>query len=229
MCFLPQGLRKDGGKTVFEKSWERLTTGEKDTFRRLVNSLLGHTFLTAEQYDFEEGMTRINKDYLFVERHFELFREYLDYAGFMLRRDSGYGEIYLESQSDANRVKFDKLTTLMVYTLRLIYEEEREKLTLSREVFLTTGDLVHKMVSIGAIRKKPANIVLHESLRMLHHFRIVEKMDGPWENADTRLLILPVILFIVSNEQISNMHKLVEDEGFLSETDEKELSEAEEE
>ena len=23
----------------------------------------------------------INKDYLFVERHFELFREYLDYAG----------------------------------------------------------------------------------------------------------------------------------------------------
>lgn len=81
MCFLPQGLRKDGGKTVFEKSWERLTTGEKDTFRRLVNSLLGHTFLTAEQYDFEEGMTRINKDYLFVERHFELFREYLDYAG----------------------------------------------------------------------------------------------------------------------------------------------------
>jgi hypothetical protein len=174
-------------------------------------------------------MTRINKDYLFVERHFELFREYLDYAGFMLRRDSGYGVIYLESQSDANRVKFDKLTTLMVYTLRLIYEEEREKLTLSREVFLTTGDLVHKMVSIGAIRKKPANIALHESLRMLHHFRIVEKMDGPWENADTRLLILPVILFIVSNEQISNMHKLVEDEGFLSETDEKELSEAEEE
>ena len=66
---------------MFEKSWERLTTGEKDTFRRLVNSLLGHTFLTAEQYDFEEGMTRINKDYLFVERHFELFREYLDYAG----------------------------------------------------------------------------------------------------------------------------------------------------
>lgn len=214
---------------MFEKAWERLTGAEKDTFRRLVNSLLGHTFLTVEQYDFEEGVTRINKDYLFVERHFEMFREYLDYAGFMLQRDSGYGVIYLGSQFDANRARFDKLTTIMVYTLRLIYEEEREKLTLSKEVFLTTGELVHKMISIGAIRKKPANAVLHESLRQLHHFRIVEKMEGAWENADTRLLILPVILFIVSNEQISNMHKLVEEEGSLSESEEDEITEAEEE
>ena len=198
---------------MFEKSWEGLGSTDKEQFARLVNILLGHTFLTVEIYDFEENVTRINKDYLFVERHFEMFREYLNYAGFSLERDSGYGVIYLTSRYDANRVKFDKLTTLMVYTLRLVYEEEREKLTLSKEVFLTTGDLVHKMISIGALRRKPPNAALHESLRTLHHFRIVDKMEGAWENASTRLLILPVILFIVSNEQISNMHKLVEEDG----------------
>ena len=198
---------------MFEKSWEGLGSTDKEQFARLVNILLGHTFLTVEIYDFEENVTRINKDYLFVERHFEMFREYLNYAGFSLERDSGYGVIYLTSRYDANRVKFDKLTTLMVYTLRLVYEEEREKLTLSKEVFLTTGDLVHKMISIGALRRKPSNAALHESLRTLHHFRIVDKMEGAWENASTRLLILPVILFIVSNEQISNMHKLVEEDG----------------
>ena len=207
---------------MFEKSWEGLGSTEKEQFARLVNILLGHTFLTVEIYDFEENVTRINKDYLFVDRHFEMFREYLDYAGFSLERDSGYGVIYLTSRYDANRVKLDKLTTLMVYTLRLIYEEEREKLTLSKEVFLTTGDLVHKMITIGAIRRKPSNAALHESLRTLHHFRIVEKMEGAWENASTRLLILPVILFIVSNEQISNMHKLVEEDAMPQDVEETE-------
>ena len=210
---------------MFEKSWERLTSAEKEQFSHLINVLLGHTFLTVELYDFDEGVTRVNKDYLFVERHFELFREYLDYAGFTLERDTGYGVISLKSRYDANRVRFDKLTTLMVYTLRLIYEEEREKLTLSKEVFLTTGDLVHKMISIGALKRKPPNAALHDSLRTLHHFRILEKMEGSWESAETRLLILPVILFIVSNEQISNMHRLLEEDSTGMEREEDETEE----
>ena len=198
---------------MFERAWEKPSSQEKENFRRLVNHLLGHTFLTSETYDFEEGVTRVSKDYLFVERHFEMFREYFDYGGFTMNRDSGYGVISLGSTWDSNRVKFDKLTTLMVYTLRLIYEEEREKLKLSKEVFLTTGELVHKMITVGAITKKPANNALHESLRILHHYRIIEKMEGAWESADTRLLILPVILFIVSSGQISNMHRLMEEES----------------
>ena len=110
----------------------------------------------------------------------------------------------------------------MLYVLRLIYEEEREKLSLSRDIFTTTGDLVHKMLSLGVIKRKPANLTLRDSLRTLNRFRIVEKVDGPWENADTRLLILPTILFIVTNERISNMYQLIDEE----ETAENEETEA---
>lgn len=157
-------------------------------------------------------MKRTNPDYLFVERNFELFQNYLEYAGFRLERDSNYGVIFLSSSYEFNRIKLDKATTLMLYVLRLIYEEEREKLSLSRDIFTTTGDLVHKMISLGVIRRKPANLTLRDSLRTLNRFRIVEKVDGPWENADTRLLILPTILFIVTNERISNMYQLIDDE-----------------
>jgi hypothetical protein len=68
-----------------------------------------------------------------------LFQEDLKYSGFQLERDSNYGVISLSSSYDANRQKFDRLTTLMVYVLRLIYEEEREILSLSKESFTTTG------------------------------------------------------------------------------------------
>ena len=68
--------------------------------------------------------------------------------------------IFLSSSYEFNRVKLDKATTLMLYVLRLIYEEEREKLSLSRDIFTTTGDLVHKMLSLGVIKRKPANLTL---------------------------------------------------------------------
>ena len=197
---------------MFESEFEKLNMTEQEAFRRIVNWLLAHTYLLQGNYVFEDNMKRTNPDYLFVERNFELFQNYLEYAGFRLERDSNYGVIFLSSSYEFNRIKLDKATTLMLYVLRLIYEEEREKLSLSRDIFTTTGDLVHKMISLGVIRRKPANLTLRDSLRILNRFRIVEKVDGPWENADTRLLILPTILFIVTNERISNMYQLIDDE-----------------
>ena len=197
---------------MFEEAFEKLNLTEQEAFRRIVNWLLAHTYLLQGTYAFEDNMNRTNPDYLFVERNFELFQDYLEYAGFRLERDSNYGVIFLSSSYEFNRVKLDKATTLMLYVLRLIYEEEREKLSLSRDIFTTTGDLVHKMLSLGVTKRKPANLTLRDSLRTLNRFRIGEKVDGPWENADTRLLILPTILFIVTNERISNMYQLIDEE-----------------
>ena len=205
---------------MFEEAFEKLNLTEQEAFRRIVNWLLAHTYLLQGTYAFEDNMNRTNPDYLFVERNFELFQDYLEYAGFHLERDSNYGVIFLSSSYEFNRVKLDKATTLMLYVLRLIYEEEREKLSLSRDIFTTTGDLVHKMLSLGVIKRKPANLTLRDSLRTLNRFRIVEKVDGPWENADTRLLILPAILFFVTNERISNMYQLIDEEGEHEETEE---------
>ncbi len=192
------------------QEYEKLSLTERDNFARIVNQLIAHTFLLVDEYDINEGISRVNKDYLFVERNYELFRTYFEMAGFGLNRDSNYGVISLTSRFDGARVRLDKLATIMVYALRLIYEEEREKLTLTKEVILTTGDLVHKLISLGAVKKKPANYALHQALRALAQFRIVSKFDGVWEDAGTRIMILPTILFVVSAEQISNMNKLID-------------------
>ena len=205
---------------MIEEKYRHLSLSEQEQFARVVNRLLSNTFLLVEEYDPAEGVTRVNREYLFVERNFELFREYLEMSGFRLERDTTYGVIYLTSSYDGSRVQFDKLTTVMIYTLRLIYEEERAKLTLTKEVIITIADLVQKMLIAGAVKKKPANVLLHKSLRALSRFRIIQKLDGSWEAPQNRLLILRTILFVVSNEQISNMEKLVEQKE--SESDEPE-------
>lgn len=195
---------------MIEEKYRHLSLTEQEMFSRVVNRLLSHTFLLVEEYDVSEGISRVNREYLFVERNFELFREYLEMSGFHLERDTSYGVIYLSSGYDNSRVHFDKLTTVMIYTLRMIYEEERAKLTLAKEVIITTSELVQKMIIAGAVKKKPANVQLHQALRNLIRFRIIQKLDGSPEAPGTRLLILPTILFVVSNEQIANMEKLVE-------------------
>ncbi len=208
---------------MFEEKYEKLSMAEQEAFKRIVNWMLAHTFLLQDNYVFDDSMKRTNPDYLFVERNFELFEDYLEYSGFCLERDTNYGVIFLSSTYEFNRVKLDKMTTLMIYVLRLIYEEEREKLSLSRNIFTSTGDLIHKMISLGVIKKKPANQVMRDSLRTLNRFRIVEKPEGSWEDADTKLLILPTILFIVTNERIGNMYRLLEEEpGEMSQEDEDE-------
>ena len=208
---------------MFEEKYEKLSMAEQESFKRIVNWMLAHTFLLQDNYVFDDSMKRTNPDYLFVERNFELFEDYLEYSGFRLERDTNYGVIFLSSTYEFNRVKLDKMTTLMIYVFRLIYEEEREKLSLSRNIFTSTGDLIHKMISLGVIKKKPANQVMRDSLRTLNRFRIVEKPEGSWEDADTKLLILPTILFIVTNERIGNMYRLLEEEpGEMSQEDEDE-------
>jgi len=205
---------------MFDEKFERLSPSEQEQFKVIVNFLLASTFLNQAAYDFDENVRRTNRNYLFVERNFELFAEYLSYAGFALNRDSSYGVIYLTSEFDSTRQRFGKLTTMILFTLRLIYEEEREKLSLAREIFTTTSDVVHKMISLGIMTKKPADKQLSDSFRLLARFQVIDKTAGTWQDPQTRILILPTILFMVTNEKISAILSGMEQEAQEPENEE---------
>lgn len=194
---------------MFQEEYEKLSTNEKGEFKKIVSHLLAHTYLIREEYNFDADVKVLDQDFIFAERNIEMISEYLGYAGFSVEKDTEYGVIAVSSDNPDNRVSFNKLTTLMIYTLRLIYEEEREKLTLIKEVFTSVGDLINKMITLGAIPKKPSNAEMEKSLRALKKYNLIRKVDGPWSDAHTRMLILPSILFVVTNEQISNLSELV--------------------
>jgi len=198
---------------MFEEKFEKLGSSEQEQFKSIINFLLASTFLNQLSHDFEENIRKTNRDYLFVERNFELFSDYLSFAGFRLNRDDNYGVIYLSSDFDSTRQRFDKVTTVILFTLRLIYEEEREKLSLAREIFTSTADVVHKMVSLGIMAKKPSDRQLAESFRQLEKFQVIDKTAGAWEEPTTRILILPTILFMVTNERISAILEEMEKEA----------------
>lgn len=195
---------------MWTEYYEKLTNSEKEEFKRLANMLLSKTFIIRDYYDSKEEMMKISPEYRFIERNFELFSGYFFCSGWDLLKDNQYGVILVENVYEYNRLKLSRLTTFFLYIIRLIYEEEREHISLRNEVITTTGQIIHKMINLNLIKKKPSDHDISDSLRLLSNHNLVQKISGTWENADTKILILPSVLFVVSNEKISRIHELVE-------------------
>ena len=101
----------------------------------------------------------------------------------------------------------DKTTTMLLLALRLAYEEEREKLSLRKEVVVSIRSILDRLMTIGVIDKKLSDRALRDGVNLLAGFRIIERIDGPAHDLDTRLLIYPTILFAIDNQRITRLAK----------------------
>ena len=194
---------------MWQQNYERLNNAEKELFKKLVNLILAKSFFIRDYFDEKESRMRIHGDYKFMERHWELFTGYLSFGGWTLHKDNTYGVIHLISQYEYNRFQFNKFTTMILLTLRLIFEEKREEVSLRNEVVIQNHELVQKMTVLGVVEKKPAFKDLTEALKTLAGFNILGKLSGKWDSPEATLMILPSILFILANERISQLNELL--------------------
>ncbi len=193
---------------MWQQQYEALNVGDREEFTRLVNLLLARNFILRDRYGTKERSMKINHDYRFVERHIDLFREYLRVSGWELQKDNNYGVIALYNRYETNRHRLNKNITIMLYILRLVYEEEREKLSLKREIVTKVSHMVEKMVNLGLVEKKPSNKDLYEAFGFLRRFNIIDKVEGDFADPDTGIIIYPSILFIVTNDKISEIYEI---------------------
>lgn len=196
---------------MIDDRYDKLGSKDKEIFTKILNRLLRVNFINRDVYSVRDKEMRISYDYRFIDRNFLLYEDYLLLGGWSLNKDDRFGVIYITSQYEYNRKKINKFTTQILLTLRLIYDEERENLTLKKEVSLTVYELVQKMISLGIVNKRPTYGELHSALQDLAGFHIVERMDGIWREPDTRFLIYPAILFVLSNAKINELSDLIED------------------
>lgn len=194
---------------MWEQEWEKLTDKDKEQFARVINLLFQKTFLVRDEVDSKTHGIAINRDFRFLERHYPLFTDYLRVAGWEIQLDGHRGVAALYNRYSYNHRRLDKSTTYTLYVLRLIYEEQLEKLTLRREVTTSVGEIVEKMFHLGILDKKPADKMLRETLGVLKSFNIIEKLDGSWTSPDTRLVIYPSIQFLVDNERIGELYNIL--------------------
>ena len=110
---------------MFEEEIVKLSNQEQKQFAQVVNNLLSHSYIVREYYDSREKMIKMSNDYRFIERYYEVFEEYLKYSGWTLDKDTATGVIAIRNDFDQNRLKVDRETSLVLFTLRFIYEIQK--------------------------------------------------------------------------------------------------------
>lgn len=189
--------------------WEQLSDKDREQFARVANLLWQKTFLVRDEIDPRTGNMAINRDYRFLERHYRLFADYFRVSGWEIQLDNHFGVAALYNRFGFNHRRLDKQSTYFLYVLRLIYEEQLEKLSLRKEVTTTVGQLVEKMFHLGLLDRKPAEKQLREGLGVLRAYNIITRLDGPFGHPETRLVIYPSILFLVTNEKITQLYGML--------------------
>lgn len=199
---------------MFTEKYNELPYYEKNQFGTIINKLLLKGFIVRDNFDQKERIIKINPDYRFIEKNFELINDYLSYSNWRIEIDSLLGVISLLNTNDENRIRLDRETSLVLFVLRLIYENERkESQSGSEAIYLTTPILVRTMLEQGILMpgKKLTGRNLSKSLRFLVQHNILSKVSGNYDEGNVSFYILPSIVYALDNEKVVAMSNALEE------------------
>lgn len=189
--------------------YKQLTNAEKERFRRTINYLLNKSFVLREIHDTQDRIGKFNPDYRFIERYSELFDDFLELAGYTLNKDENLGIYEISSIYEYNLIRLDKFTTLMLITLRQIYDSELEKNPARKAILSNTATVILQMMENNLVMKKPTIRECAASLRNLMRYNVITKFSGDVDQSEFNFLIYPTILKVVSNEKLTAIYNLM--------------------
>lgn len=197
---------------MFDEQYELLRNSEKEEFAHVVNTLMLKSFILRDYYDRNAKMMRSNKDYAFIDRNFDLVSDYLHYSGWIITKDSRRGVISISNEYEENRIRMDLITSIMVYGLRYVYENQRQEDSLSQEVFFTSSELVQTLMNMHLIRadKRPSFASLGSCYRFLEAHNIITRISGDFKERNLQFYINPSILYVIDNEMIAAIYEEIE-------------------
>ena len=196
------------------------TQKEVDQFKAVCNQLLSRTYVVRTIYKPERGRIT-NPDYTFLSIHYEHVRDYLALLDWDLRKDDMNGYFYVLNTDEANRCNLDKKETAILLAIRMIYDENQERLGLEQDAICTVRDVLEKVVTDYAILPaKPNMEEVKRALTRLENHSIIQKIDGKFNKGNCKFAILPTVLSVVSADKLNMIVATLRKEEDDEETDE---------
>lgn len=196
------------------------TQKEIDQFKSVCNQLLSRTYVVRTIYKPEKGRIT-NPDYTFLSIHYEHVRDYLAFLDWDLRKDDMNGYFYVLNTDEANRCNLDKKETAILLAIRMIYEENQERLGLEQDAICTVRDVLEKVVTDYAILPaKPNMEEVKRALTRLENHSIIQRIDGKFNKGNCKFAILPTVLSVVSADKLNMIVATLRKEEDDEETDE---------
>lgn len=176
---------------------------ELEQFKAICNQLLSRTFVVRTMVYPDKGRVN-NPDYTFLSNHYEEVREYLSLLDWDLRKDDFNGYFYVLNTDEVNRCNLGKKETAILLAIRMIYDENQERVGLEHDVICTVRDVLEKVVTDYAILpSKPNMDEIKRALTLLDNHCIIQRLDGKYNQTGCKFAILPTVLTAVSSEKLN--------------------------
>ena len=200
------------------------TSKEREQFKSVCNQLLSRTYIVRTLY--YSGKGRINNpDYTFLSIHYEAVQEYLSLLDWDLRRDDLNGYFYILNTDEANRCNLNKKETAILLALRMIYDENQERLGLEQDAICTVRDVLEKVVTDYAILPaKPNMDEVKRALTLLENHSVIQRIEGKFNQSSCKFAILPTVLAAVSSEKLNDVVSVLRKEEAADEEAEEDLA-----
>lgn len=175
----------------------------KDKFRVTANKLLNECFIIKKNKD-------TISDYNFILNYRDYFISLFDVLGYELVIQEDQGVIGINNPAGTGRIHLKKIESMLLLIIRLLYIEERKKVSQTGDVVVIV-DQVYDKYNMLKMQNKLDKTTLRNSMGLFRRYHLIQNLDADMSNPDTRVIIYPSILLAVANSSLDDMYQAAKD------------------
>ena len=214
-------MNKANNAEQFLQEYLMLKDSEKATFSKIVNKLLGESFLVKEKQE-DRGA------FFFVCENLALFVHYFSIIDYEVVYDK-YNEVcYIKKQENKYREKLSKFDTVIILILRKLYYLKRKEAASGGRAVVQLEEIIEQVKSTKIFRDDKKVNSYRDSLLKLSKYKVI---DFSATNITEELVIriLPTIQVIIQQDSLDDLTDrltaLKKEEGDEGEREDEEIDE----
>ena len=214
-------MNKANNAEQFLQEYLMLKDSEKATFSKIVNKLLGESFLVKEKQE-DRG------DFFFFFFNLALFVHYFSIIDYEVVYDK-YNEVcYIKKQENKYREKLSKFDTVIILILRKLYYLKRKEAASGGRAVVQLEEIIEQVKSTKIFRDDKKVNSYRDSLLKLRKYKVI---DFSATNITEELVvrILPTIQVIIQQDSLDDLTDrlttLKKEEGDEGEREDEEIDE----
>ena len=175
----------------------------KDKFRVTANKLLNECFMIKKNKD-------TVSEYHFILNYRDCFISLFDVLGYELVIQEDQGVIGINNPAGTGRIHLKKIESMLLLILRLLYIEERKKISQTGDVIVIVAQVYDKY-NMLKMQNKLDKTTLRNSMGLFRRYHLLQNLDSDMSNPDTRVIIYPSILLAVANTSLDDLYQSAKD------------------
>ena len=175
----------------------------KDKFKATANKLLNECFIIKKNKD-------TVSEYNFILNYREYFISLFDILGYELIIQEEQGVIGINNPAGTGRIHLKKIESMILLILRLLYIEERKKVSQTGDVIVIV-DQIYDKYNMLKMQNKLDKTTLRNSMGLLRRYHLIQNLDSDMSNPETRVIIYPSIMLAVANSNLDDLYQSAKD------------------